>query len=533
MSAAMSAAAASAAASPPKWVMLERFVFRMDEAFPDEDKLPIRASGITRWEAPFDIAFELAEPPAISRLYARLPGFPDPLKQVPLAILASHQHLVLFRVCIEDDTFDLRQELFIYSASDADDPSKLKALPACMDYPLHGGGRGGRRRRRRRPPPNKEQRPRLMAVRSMGILCRDQQEFVVAELRLFRPGRCPDPKVCAPEVFADIFWLHKLAVPTGAIEGKWNSCRVPIRSFCKKPDGNGILGFENPDPDDTWQLCIWQTDTVIPVGRWLCWIDYYRGILFCDVFGDPTPTVSFLRFPLDEFPIRGKPSSWLYRGASDVGGRKLKFVDIARHDGVGYGALKTSVGGFTITCHTLSLESMEWKKDYTVTSKELWSANAPKDLPRHILMFPQVDIYRPHVVHFLCCDYEYVMMKMWVVTIDMSTRIVESCSQYLNGLADLHTDKIELTQVKSAFPLPFLSSEFSKFLSRPWAPAARVLTRASVTAPSAASFKTHGLVDVLVCSGRPCTPALRVLTRGLFAAPSSASFTPRGLVEVL
>jgi len=98
--------------------------------------------------------------------------------------------------------------------------------------------------------------------------------------------------------------------------------------------------------------------------------------------------------------------------------------------------------------------------------KELWSANTPKDLPRHILMFPQVDIYRPHVVHFLCCDYEYVMMKMWVVTINMSTKIVESCSQYLNGFADLDTDKIELTQVKSACPLPFLPSEFSKFLSR-------------------------------------------------------------------
>ncbi|KAG0547284.1 hypothetical protein BDA96_01G066400 [Sorghum bicolor] len=370
------AAVMSAAASPLKWVTLERFVFRMDEAFPDENKLPIRASGITWWEAPFDVAFELAEPPAISRLYARLPGFPDPLKQVPLAILASHQHLVLFRVCIEDDTFDLRQELFIYSASDADDPSKLKALPACnlpdkplVDYsiaPIRDGRRGRRRRRRAAaaaaapppppPPPKEQRRRRLMAVRSMGILCRDQEEFVVAELRLFRPG---GTNYLRRDVCADIFWLHQQSIPrSGGICGEWNSCRVPIRSFCK-----------NPDPDDNWQLCIWQTDTVIPVDRWLCWIDYYRGIIFCDVFGNPTPTVSFLRFPLDEFPIRGKPSSWLYRGASDIGGGELKFVDVARHDGVGYGALKTSVGGFTITCHTLSLESMEWEKDYTITSR--------------------------------------------------------------------------------------------------------------------------------------------------------------------
>jgi hypothetical protein len=74
--------------------MLERFVFRRDddESFPDESKAPIRASGTTSWGAPFRVAFKLADPPAISRLYAQLPGFPDPSKQTPLAILATHQH---------------------------------------------------------------------------------------------------------------------------------------------------------------------------------------------------------------------------------------------------------------------------------------------------------------------------------------------------------------------------------------------------------------------------------------------------------
>jgi len=36
--------------------------------------------------------------------------------------------------------------------------------------------------------------------------------------------------------------------------------------------------------------------------------------------------------------------------------------------------------------------------------------------------------------------------------------------QYLIGFADLHTDKIVLTQPKSVCPLSFLPSEFSKFL---------------------------------------------------------------------
>ena len=62
----------SAAAAFPNWVMLERFVFRRDdeESFPHGNKAPIRASGKTSLDAEFRIAFSLAEPPLISRLYA-------------------------------------------------------------------------------------------------------------------------------------------------------------------------------------------------------------------------------------------------------------------------------------------------------------------------------------------------------------------------------------------------------------------------------------------------------------------------------
>ena len=114
------------------------------------------------------------------------------------------------------------------------------------------------------------------------------------------------------------------------MEVQW-SMRVPI--LCS-------------DADDIWQLCLWQTDAVVPVGRWLCWVDYYRGILFCDVFADPNPTVFFLRFPLDKFadtPNRSRACSWLYRGLSAIdAGRALKFVDVARYDDIGYGPMGRS-----------------------------------------------------------------------------------------------------------------------------------------------------------------------------------------------
>ncbi|GJN10139.1 hypothetical protein PR202_ga28206 [Eleusine coracana subsp. coracana] len=100
-----------------------------------------------------------------------------------------------------------------------------------------------------------------------------------------------------------------------------------------------------------------QTDTVVPFNRYLCWIDYYRGILFCDVFAEPTPTVYFHRFHLKEFPStpnRSKTSSWLYRGATAIDDTVLMFVDVERNDGIGYGKLKPSAG-FTISCYSLRL----------------------------------------------------------------------------------------------------------------------------------------------------------------------------------
>jgi hypothetical protein len=80
---------------------------------------------------------------------------------------------------------------------------------------------------------------------------------------------------------------------------------------------------------------------------------------------------------------------------------------------------------------------MAWKEDYTVASGELWEANLTllsASRARRVLMFPpQVDIDRPHVAHFLSVEFGYANKRMWAVSIDMSTKIVESCSLYING----------------------------------------------------------------------------------------------------
>ncbi|CAL5060323.1 unnamed protein product [Urochloa decumbens] len=257
---------------------------------------------------------------------------------------------------------------------------------------------------------------------------------------------------------------------------KWKSMRVEI------------LSADDPDDNDLRQLTFWQTETIIPFRKWLCWIDYNQGILFCNMSKVPTPTVSFLKFPLDKVPLtstRIATGNCWYRGVSVVNhGRKLKFVNIARQDGIFFGALERGTG-FTITCHTLVLCSRVWKKDYTVTSDELWDANTSDRLPHGILMFPRVDIDRPHVVHFLYIEFGHVNKNMWVVAIDMSTKTVESLSVYidrkdfcidmpciktLEDLARFQRHNIRTSREfigrKSMSPMPFLPCEFPKFLSR-------------------------------------------------------------------
>jgi hypothetical protein len=177
-----------------------------------------------------------------------------------------------------------------------------------------------------------------------------------------------------------------------------------------------------------------------------------------------------IRFPPEEYEypstdIHIIASCWFYCGASAIDAdRALKLVRVIRHDGNRFGPLKTDAGGFTITCHTLLLETMVWSKDYTVTSGELWSVNPPEHLPRDILLFPQVNIDRPHVLHFLITEFRYVMKKMWVVTIDMNTRIAESCFQYINGREDIGTEDADFTERKSSSPKSFLPCELFKFL---------------------------------------------------------------------
>uniref|UniRef100_A0A453M5H0 Uncharacterized protein n=2 Tax=Aegilops tauschii subsp. strangulata TaxID=200361 RepID=A0A453M5H0_AEGTS len=117
----------------PNWMMLEPFVFRRDdkESFPDDIKAYLSVSGTTSWNAPFRIAFVLKEPPLPSRLYAHLPCFPDPRRHIPLAILATHRHLILLRIAT-DALDEGCCKIFLFTA-----PTTLPRSNLCLLVPSH------------------------------------------------------------------------------------------------------------------------------------------------------------------------------------------------------------------------------------------------------------------------------------------------------------------------------------------------------------------------------------------------------------
>ncbi|KAF8727575.1 hypothetical protein HU200_018896 [Digitaria exilis] len=428
------------AAAFPNWAILEPFVFRRDDpsSFPDKTKAPIRASATTSLGAPFRIAFSFAEPPHVSRLYAQLPGFPGPDQETPLAIiLSTHRHLVLLRVATQTSTWNTVQDFFIYSA---DDPSELLLLPPCtepyMEYTRRLVCRLPRcLRRRPLSTPREEEgppaRPRRLGVTSMGLVSRGEgeQDFAVVELKIGHQTSRRRRE--------------------GQIAGEWDSMRVPIVPQLRPRRRLAALPMARQRRR--------------PCRPLLCWIDYFRGILFCDVFGQgPTPTTSSLQAPPPAMLAAG-----CTRNVTPIDdGRALKFIDVARNDRVGYGALRFG-GAFTITCHTLQFGQCGHPQEEHVVQlgvaqghpssppSELWAANPPRACHPHIVYF----------LYFLFSDYKYVLKKVWLVAIDMNTKIVESFSKYVNGRDDAGTVDADLTMERSTCPTPFLPFDFPKYLN--------------------------------------------------------------------
>ncbi|CAN6298000.1 unnamed protein product, partial [Urochloa humidicola] len=178
----------------PNWVLLEPFVFRRDddESFPDDTMALIRAYGTTSWGVDIRVAFSLAEPPSISRLYAQLPepGVPPRKMTASMVIHATHCHLALLPVTTNTSSDGLVQNFFIFRANQ-NNPSKssLQLLPTCTEpeFDYYSCGDDSLHHT------PSVATPCQLKIRSLGLWCSPCgcKDFVVAELTIYIPSHNP------------------------------------------------------------------------------------------------------------------------------------------------------------------------------------------------------------------------------------------------------------------------------------------------------------------------------------------------------
>jgi hypothetical protein len=402
-----------AAARYPHWVLLEKSKSREDA---DAETV---AYARTHHGRPVRLSFGLAPPPAVSGLRVEVDGV-DAYSR----IIAAHGESVLveIRAVIETD-YDFRCDMnyFIYCAGDAaEDPSRppsLSLLPPCYLTEQYEGRQKNKRDMPERGTALLRRGHGEVLVAALGILVKDQ-EPVQAELCMLRSG-----------------------------EHEWELKRLPVTH----------------DEGKLQEISCWDTDKAVPIGnRFLFWVDYYRGIIYSDLW-EETPELRYMSLPVKPDPSRyhkhGRHgASYRSVGATDCGGT-VRFVEVFSRcccGGHGTTSCARSSYAFNITTWALRMDDMTtWDKVGIVDCDELWSLPGYHGVvPRIMPEYPTVSSDDPDV---LCFMVQKKQRHMEDVDGDLAVRLIE-----------FHTRLLELRSVvcynKDSFYFPdFFSSAVSRY----------------------------------------------------------------------
>ncbi|KAL6614387.1 hypothetical protein ACP70R_036657 [Stipagrostis hirtigluma subsp. patula] len=193
-------------------------------------------------------------------------------------VVAAHGEAVLFRLKIDYERLlspHKAVDYFIYWAG----PSgpKLTLLPRwyMTELEILAAEKGGSWNRTQRI---------TMGIRGTGLLLTGcEGGFVVAELQL-NVDKLEDSDAPLEGKLIRLC-SDREAVATGT--DKWEVKYTTARG------GKAKFG----------DLCgWWRTDVVLPYGNYLCWVDYFRGIIFCDV-NHHSPDLQYLSLPLEYVPL--------------------------------------------------------------------------------------------------------------------------------------------------------------------------------------------------------------------------------------
>ncbi|CAM0874643.1 unnamed protein product [Alopecurus aequalis] len=382
----------------PSWVM-------MDQHFRYKDPGSFRADAETSAETqdtngdPVRVSFDLQSPPGSSRLCLHCPEEREPSGWD--IVVAAHRDAVLFRIEVDFDGLPVNRshavDYFIYRASSSSAP-KLTLLPRCYSTSAEiseavaedaASWRG---------------KWRLVNNNAIGLLAAEEG-FLVAELLI--ETWSADDKTAPLE--AELFRLFSSSSPASANGGgQWELTLATSRD--SKVTFQDVVG--------------WETHRVVPFAGYLCWADYSRGVLFCDVL-HKAPALRYLRLPVDGMPPEDFPK-FSRTVCVTNNGETMKFVKVVNNSSNMCPACKHR-SGFTISVWTLMVvndSDMEWVEDVMITDNELWAmAGYDHDhLPRSVPQFPLVSMDDPNILYFVVSGRP--APSPCIVTLDMKSRTV-------------------------------------------------------------------------------------------------------------
>uniref|UniRef100_A0A0A9CUG8 DUF1618 domain-containing protein n=1 Tax=Arundo donax TaxID=35708 RepID=A0A0A9CUG8_ARUDO len=332
----------------------------------------------------------------------------------------------------QDVLDDFSEEFFVFRAS----PLTLTRLPTCPTC------------------------RHVLIDHNMGILCReDDGEFAVAHLTV-TPKQGSSNSDCP--VTADLCCML-------GKQGTWRTTRgLPIRHA----EGEG---------GDLESLVWWEADVVVPFGDCICWVDYLRGSLFCDVFS-PNPELHYVPLPVDPYEGRsnqelgGRGGLSVYRSVCVTkDGGAIKFVDVAPSTFWFYGRPKRFSSPYaTINTWTLTSDRLAWIKDGTVEDEEFLDLTKSHNLPRTQLQFPLVDMKDPQTIYFALEGAPRYSGNSFLIAINMLNKTLDMSIPYTFGSFKSKIEADSCSNTNScklhyacnvSYAEPFIPCEFSKYLS--------------------------------------------------------------------
>ncbi|KAL6851749.1 hypothetical protein ACP4OV_020313 [Aristida adscensionis] len=436
----------------PSWVVFDNDIYRRDPAsFREDDAEAPSARARASNGDPVLVSFRLAAPPAASRLYLHYPE--DAPEFNGTALVAAHLDSVLFRVVAPSESEPIttshpwccHTDYFVCRAGPPGGGLSISGpLPPCYADGRRMAGRGH------------AVRSHMLRTRDIGLLRRGEEEFAVADLKVL----VPDDAGAAP-VEAELFRYRS----SGAGSRQWEARRLPITCRGEDRERAGLR----------W----WETDAVVAVDGHLCWIDYFRGMLFCDVLDDE-PRLRYVELPVEpperdpDHPEFGRSHPYVTRSVCVTDCGAVKFVVVERADREI--ASKRKLGsGFTMTCWTLvtplsfDAERIGWAMDGAMEAEKLWTQDSYVKLRLPLLSpeFPFVSLHEPDVVYAVLRERHCSDGKTWVLVIDIRRKTLRSVVPY-NEVEDFSGDDEDVAEMASGninCNIPVLPSLFPMYFN--------------------------------------------------------------------